>query len=162
MRKFNLIAFIATIIIVAYACGNQGGSSSATASEEKPKSMVQEPESYDPKRGEGKFSADNVKIGDKLDETLATTGEKISATKCTSCHKTSNQKLVGPGWAGVTTRRKPEWIMNFITNPDPMINKDPEAKAMMEICLVRMPNQNLTDDDARALLEFMRKNDGVK
>jgi len=27
---------------------------------------------------------------------------------------------------------------------------------------VRMPNQNLTDDDARNVYEFMRKNDGVK
>jgi len=27
---------------------------------------------------------------------------------------------------------------------------------------VRMPNQNLSDDDARSLYEYMRKNDGVK
>jgi hypothetical protein len=27
---------------------------------------------------------------------------------------------------------------------------------------VRMPNQNLSDTDAREILEFMRKNDGVK
>jgi hypothetical protein len=31
---------------------------------------------------------------------------------------------------------------------------------MMEVCMVRMPNQNLTDDEARHILEFMRKNDG--
>jgi len=52
--------------------------------------------------------------------------------------------------------------MNFVTNTDEMITKDPKAQAMLEICLVRMPNQNLTDTDARDLLEFMRKNDGVK
>jgi hypothetical protein len=49
--------------------------------------------------------------------------------------------------------------MNFITNPDPMIDKDPEVQSQLEICLVRMPNQSLTDEDARNLLEFMRKND---
>jgi hypothetical protein len=43
-----------------------------------------------------------------------------------------------------------------------MIDKDPKAQAMLEICMVRMPNQNLSDDDARNILEFMRKNDGVK
>jgi hypothetical protein len=43
-----------------------------------------------------------------------------------------------------------------------MIDKDPKAQAMLEICMVRMPNQNLSDDDARSILEFMRKNDGVK
>ena len=43
-----------------------------------------------------------------------------------------------------------------------MLNKDPEAQAQLELCLVRMPNQSLTDEEARQLLEFMRKNDGVK
>ena len=74
----------------------------------------------------------------------------------------SSEKLVGPGWEGVTKRRKPEWIMNFITNPDPMIDKDPELQAQLELCLVRMPNQNVTDQEAREILEFMRKVDGVK
>jgi hypothetical protein len=52
--------------------------------------------------------------------------------------------------------------MNFATNPDEMLNKDPQAQAMLEECLVRMPNQNLTDDEARAVYEFMRENDGLK
>ena len=74
----------------------------------------------------------------------------------------TDEKLVGPGWKGVTKRRTAEWIMNFITNPDPMIDKDPEAQAMLELCLVRMPNQSLSDGEARNILEFMLKNDGVK
>ncbi|WP_449436870.1 c-type cytochrome [Pedobacter steynii] len=82
--------------------------------------------------------------------------------KCISCHKLTEEKLVGPGWAGVTKRHKPEWIMNFMTNTDVMIDKDPKVQAMLEICMVRMPNQNLSDDDARDILEFLRKNDGVK
>ena len=52
--------------------------------------------------------------------------------------------------------------MNFITNPDEMLDIDPKAQAQLEICLVRMPNQNLADAEARQLLEFMRENDGVK
>jgi len=51
--------------------------------------------------------------------------------------------------------------MNFVTNVDEMLQQDPKAQAMLEICLVRMPNQNLTDDEARNVYEFMRKNDGV-
>ena len=82
--------------------------------------------------------------------------------KCTSCHKTTDERLVGPGWKGVTTRRTPEWIMNFITNPDPMIDKDPEVQAQLELCLVRMPNQSLSDAEARNILEFMRKLDRSK
>ena len=52
---------------------------------------------------------------------------KNPSVKCSSCHKLTDEKLVGPGWKGVTERQKPEWIMNFITNPDPMIDKDPKA-----------------------------------
>ena len=118
-----------------------------------------DPASYDPKRGEGKF--DTVELGATLDQALAKKGEEVAGVKCASCHKTTDEKLVGPGWKGVTERRKPEWIMNFITNPDPMIDKDPELQAQLEICLVRMPNQGVGDDEARQILEFMRKNDGV-
>lgn len=119
-----------------------------------------DPSSYDPKRGEGKF--DKVDLAATLDQTMATEGEKVAEVKCTSCHKPTDEKLVGPGWKGVTERRTPEWIMNFITNPDPMIDKDPEVQAQLEICLVRMPNQGLADTEARSILEYMRKNDGVK
>jgi hypothetical protein len=52
--------------------------------------------------------------------------------------------------------------MNFLTNLEQMLDKDPAAQSMVEICMVRMPNQNLTDKDARSALEFMRQNDGVK
>ncbi|KAB2850851.1 MAG: c-type cytochrome [Ignavibacterium sp.] len=132
----------------------------ATAAQEEPQSMVADPASYDPKRGEGKYTAETLALTDKLDEAKAKIGEDASGVKCTSCHKMTDEKLVGPGWKDVTKRRTGEWIMNFITNPDPMLDKDPEAQAMLELCLVRMPNQSLTDDDARAILEYMRKNDG--
>jgi hypothetical protein len=49
--------------------------------------------------------------------------------------------------------------MNMITNVDVMLDKDPQAQALLEECLTRMPNQNITPEDARGVLEFMRKND---
>jgi hypothetical protein len=52
--------------------------------------------------------------------------------------------------------------MNFITNVEEMLNKDPKAMTMLEECLVRMPNQNLTEQDARNILEFMLKNESKK
>ncbi len=128
-----------------------GGNETTTAAD---------PSSYDPNRGEGKF--DKVDLGATLDQAMATEGEKIAGVKCTSCHKPTDEKLVGPGWKGVISRHQPEWIMNFITNPDPMITKDPKMQAALEICLVRMPNQGLNDTEARSVLEYMRKNDGVK
>ncbi len=111
-------------------------------------------------RGIGKFT--NVELSPTLDAAMAKQGNDIYDLKCSACHKLTNEKLVGPGWAGVTTRRKAEWVMNFATNPDEMLNKDPQAQAMLEECLVRMPNQNLNDAEARSVYEFMRKNDGLK
>jgi len=115
---------------------------------------------YDPTRGEGKFH--DVKLSANLDSKMAEDGDKIYELKCSSCHKLTGERLVGPGWKGVTSRHNPAWILNFVTNTDDMIDKDPKAQAMLEICMVRMPNQNLSDDQAREILEFMRKNDGVK
>jgi len=43
--------------------------------------------------------------------------------------------------------------MNFITNPDPIIDKDPALQAQRELFLVRTINQALMDIDARNLLE---------
>ena len=159
MKK--LIYCLAGSLLLLAACGgNQGSNQAAGGDSTAEHKATQDPNEYDPNRGIGKF--DNVELGDKLDAALAKKGEEISNVKCTACHKLTDERLVGPGWKGVTERRKPEWIMNFITNPDPMIEKDPEVQAQLELCLVRMPNQGLTDDDARNILEFMRQNDGVK
>lgn len=111
-------------------------------------------------RGIGKFT--NVEVPATLDKAMAEAGIKVYDLKCSACHRLTAEKLVGPGWKDVTLRRRAEWVMNFSTNTDEMINKDPAAQAMLELCMVRMPNQNLSDADARAVYEFMRKNDGVK
>ena len=42
---------------------------------------------YDPNRGLGKWTAENVNVGATLDPTMAAAGEKIQAVKCVSCHR---------------------------------------------------------------------------
>ena len=46
----------------------------------------------------------------KFDAAMAAEG-KTAEVKCTSCHKPTEEKLVGPGWKGVTTRQTPHWII---------------------------------------------------
>ncbi len=152
--KLNL--FILSMVFFLISCGY----SSADKAPGTDGANTKDISSYDPNRGLGKFS--KIEVSPNLDDAKATAGEKVYGVKCSSCHKLTGEKLVGPGWKGVTSRHAPEWIMNFVTNTDEMINKDPKAQALLEICLVRMPNQNLSDDDARNIYEFMRKNDGVK
>ena len=108
------------------------------------------------------IKAGDVELTTPLNQQWVSNGKGIYEMKCQSCHKLTDERLVGPGWKGVTQKREPHWVMNMITNVDMMLEKDPEAQKLLEQCLVRMPNQNIAKDDARQILEFMRFNDGVK
>jgi cytochrome c2 len=108
------------------------------------------------------ITAADVHLTTPLNVQWVAQGKDIYELKCQPCHKLSDEKLVGPGWKGVTQRRKPEWVLNMITNVETMLDKDPQAQKLLEECIVRMPNQNLTAEEARKVLEFQRSNDGEK
>ncbi len=114
----------------------------------------------DPTKGLG--AVKNVTLKTPLELDRVGRGLAIYEMKCSACHKLTDQRIVGPGWKNVTINRKPEWIMNMITNVDVMLEKDPEAQKLLELCLMRMPNQNMSIGDARDVLEYMRQNDGEK
>lgn len=158
MKKLLLIGSL-VFAIIACNSGEDSGSGSTSTTPGSSSAGVAGKD-YDTARGKGKFT--NVEVSPTLDVAQADAGKKVYEVKCASCHKLNSERLVGPGWAGVTQRNTAEWIMNFSTNVDEMLAEDPKAQAQLEICLVRMPNQNLSDDDARNVYEFMRKNDGVK
>ena len=158
MKKNHLLLALALTILVGTSCGNDSDSSS-TSDTSGTTTTDGNTAGSDPK-GIGKYQ--NVELTHPLDASMVATGKQVYEVKCASCHKLTDERLVGPGWAGVTKRRTPEWIMNFSTNVDEMIEKDTAAQRMLEECLVRMPNQNLSDQDARGVLEFMRQNDGEK
>lgn len=158
---------MATLTLMLVSCGGGDKTEASTTTTETTATAEPTGEapatdaSYDPKKGLGKWDESNVDVS-KFDAAMAAEGKKVADVKCTSCHKPSEEKLVGPGWKGVTTRQTPYWIMNFITNPDPMINVDPELQKQLEVCLVRMPNQSLSEKEARDVLEYMREIDGAK
>ncbi|MHA7943700.1 c-type cytochrome [Formosa sp. 3Alg 14/1] len=108
-------------------------------------------------KGVGKTST--IQLSDTINVDLAKKGKFVFEKRCASCHKLTDQRLVGPGWENITNSRRPEWILNMITNTNEMLEKDSDAKMMLDDCLTRMPNQNLTEEEARAVLEFMRQND---
>ena len=152
MKKLIVLLGIAGLV---FACGNQ--SNNASAEGPPPKSMVAD-EPVDDGKGIGEIK--NVTLNDPLKADMVAKGKAIYEMKCAACHKLTDMRVVGPGWKGVTERRSPEWIMNMTTNVDVMLEKDPAARALLEECLVRMPNQNLSIGDARDVLEFMYANDG--
>lgn len=96
----------------------------------------------------------SVLLGD-IDNTLAAKGKEVFKAKCTACHK-NKKRYIGPAITGVINRRSPEWIMNMILNPEGMIKENPTAMALLKEYSAPMANQNLNEDEARAILEFFR------
>lgn len=97
-----------------------------------------------------------LELNADIDAKMATAGEEKFKALCTACHMV-DKRMIGPALKGVTKRRSPEWIMNMIINPDKMIKEDPIAKALLkEYNNAIMFNQNLSEEDARSILEYLR------
>jgi mono/diheme cytochrome c family protein len=151
MQKLAVFLVLAFLV---YACG---GGAADGGQQPAPKSMIADPPADD---GKGVGEIKEVALNDPLNASMVERGQAIFDMKCAACHKLTDQRVVGPGFKGLTERRKPEWIMNMITNVDVMLEEDPVAQALLKECLVRMPNQNLSVGDARDVLEFSFANDG--
>jgi cytochrome c1 len=103
-------------------------------------------------KGVGPISS--IDLGD-IDDALVETGKETFKANCTACHKIK-KRFVGPALQGVTERRSPEWIMNMILNPEGMVAEDPIAMALLAEYSSPMANQSLKEDEARAILEYLR------
>ena len=141
---------LALIVVLAVSCGSDGKKEVKTSQKEVAKEAVE----VDPAEDKGIGPITSVTLAE-IDEAMVAEGEVIFKAKCSACHKIS-KRFVGPGLAGVTERRTPEWIMNMILNPEEMVAKNPTAKKLLEEYLAPMANQNLTEKEARLILEYFR------
>lgn len=155
MKRYKNILSALIIVLLFNAC--QEGSKKDPPPVDVQELTKNQPETHGTEMKEG-----DITLSNPLDAAKVSAGKATYELKCQSCHKLSTEKLVGPGWQDVTKRRQPLWIMNMITNVEMMLEKDAEAQKLLEQCMVRMPNQNITGDQAREILEFMRSNDGEK
>jgi cytochrome c len=98
----------------------------------------------------------SITLDPEIDQAMVTKGADVYKRMCTACHKVG-KKFIGPPPNGVFKRRTPEWVMNMILDPEGMVKNDPLAKALlMEFNGAPMANQNLSEEDARAVLEYFR------
>ena len=97
---------------------------------------------------------DIIELG-PIDQQLVEKGRVSFNMKCASCHL-MDDRFVGPPLGDVLDRRSPAFIMNMILNPTAMAREHPEGRKMLAEYMTPMPFQNVTEEEARALLEYLR------
>ena len=154
MNRVLSITLIAALFIIT-ACGGGGGKSKIDQIKEQSKMEPADPyANWESNHGTGPVQA--FELPADIDQELARQGLEIYEAKCTACHKPDKQ-FIGPAPKDILQRRTPAWVMNMILNPEEMVQKDPIAKQLLrDFNGSPMANQNLTRDEARAVLEYFR------
>ena len=94
-----------------------------------------------------------------IDKSKLEQGKGLFASKgCTACHA-FGRRVSCPDLAGVTHRRTTAWMENQILHPEVMTKTDPIAHQLFAVYATQMPNQGLTPDEARAVIEFFKQTD---
>jgi cytochrome c len=156
--KFKLQGFIAILLIffMVAGCGGDDNSNADQGNKTEQENNKSEEVKHDDGKGVGPISS--VDLGDGIDQTMVETGKSVFELKCSACHKIETRH-VGPALKGLTKTRKPEWMMNMMLNPEEMTKKDPEAKKLFGEYLIQMTFQNISEEDARNILEYLRSVD---
>jgi len=147
------ITTLTLVVVTLFSCG---GGESATEENATNEAVVEETAApTDPMSDKGIGPISSLDITAEIDAAMATEGEGVFTAKCTACHK-MGKRYIGPDLNGVMSRRTPEWIMNMILNPEEMLAKNEIAKKLIAEYNAPMANQNLTEEEARKVLEFFR------
>jgi mono/diheme cytochrome c family protein len=142
---------LVTLLLVA--CGGGGDAGGGSGSEAAPAGAESELTAEQLAKGIGPITS--LTLPAEVDAALAAQGQEIFTLKCSACHKLE-ARYVAPQLGGVLDRRTPEFVMNMILNPAEMTAKHPETKKLLAEFLLAMPNQNVTEAEARAVLEYIR------
>jgi mono/diheme cytochrome c family protein len=146
-----VLSFALSALLCMASCSSQSSSEvSATATEQ---TAVTEATPAASDKGVGPVS--NVTLAASPDQALVDKGKALFEGNCSACHK-FGERYVGPDLSGVTQRRKPEWIMNMVLNPQEMLQKDATAQQLLAEYMTQMPYQNLKEEEVRAVLEYFR------
>jgi len=148
---------VATLVILLVAACNSKGREGEAASAAPASSSAATPGGLTPfqlEHGIGPVTSP-VALAGSPDKTLVAGGAKVFEQKCAACHKMT-ERYVGPALGDVTKRRSPAFVMNMALNPLGMVEKHPETKKLLAEYFVAMPNQNISPDEARQVLEYLR------
>ena len=150
--KLRILLPLLAASLIFFACGNNGESTDRTgaAAETEEQGLTD----FELEHGVGPIT-ERVDVGDDIDGELVTKGRNIYEMKCEMCHNMEG-RMVGPELGDVMERRSPEFVMNFILNPSGMVREHPEGQRLLQEYMTAMPYQNVKEDEARAIVEFLR------
>ncbi len=161
--KLTIKFFAILTLLIAFSCGEKekkesyslDGDAVEETKKAEPVSSVKASERIDlTNKGIGPVTS--VTLAAEVDQNLAAQGKAVYDKMCTACHK-PDKNYIGPAPKNILERRTPEWVMNMILNPEVMIVEDPMAKDLLiEFNGAPMANQNLTEEEARSVLEYFR------
>ncbi|KAA3657128.1 MAG: cytochrome c [Calditrichaeota bacterium] len=97
---------------------------------------------------------EKIQLGE-IDAEMVKAGEALFTVKCALCHKL-DERFIGPAQRYTVDRRTPEYILNMILNPDEMTKNHPTGQKMLAEYKTPMTNMNLTMDEAKQVLEYLR------
>ena len=165
--KLILRSTLLLISLLILSCGGQEEKKKEGFSVERQKSDTEQPkmetevsalkasERIDlTNKGVGPIS--QVTLNDVIDQEMAAKGQEVYNQMCLACHRVG-KKFIGPAPDKILERRSPEWVMNMILNPEGMVKENPLAKDLLiEFNGSPMANQGLSEEQARAVLEYFR------
>jgi len=144
------LTLIASLFLLQ-ACGNGDTDSTTETAETEEQGLTE----FELEHGIGPIT-ERVDVGDEIDGELVTKGRNIYEMKCEMCHNMEG-RMVGPELGDVMERRSPEFVMNFILNPSGMTREHPVGQELLQEYMTAMPFQNVKEDEARAIVEFLRE-----
>jgi cytochrome c551/c552 len=99
-----------------------------------------------------------LKAQEEENHLLIVKGQYLFSKKCLKCHN-MGVKIKGPALRDVTKKRKADWIKNLILYPYKMIVEDPIAKQLYLEHEIKMAVEDMKDEDADAVLEYLKSID---
>jgi mono/diheme cytochrome c family protein len=150
MNRFLNITLVALLALAVAACGNDAPDNDRPANGA---AGLAELTAFELEHGIGPIN-EPVDLG-PIDPERAARGAEIFEMSCAACHQMEG-RFVGPPLGDVTERRTPAFVMNMILNPEEMARRHPEGQAMLQEYPVIMPYQNITEEQARDILEYLR------
>lgn len=152
MAGLRWIQVTSTISLTALiACG--GGEKAAPPAASTPAATGSDLTPWQLENGIGPVT-ETITLG-AVNEEQAEEGKTLFEAKCSACHKLG-ERYVGPPLGGILEKVTPAFAMNMILNPVEMYTRHPVAKQLLGEYMTQMPALGLTQEQARAVVEYLR------